>query len=277
MANNRLSDLGLDGDLTVGGNINSNGPMLPPVAVAPDFTLIQQTSAGGTTYQRWFSGPDGSVVLTHNAHWNSTFHVWHTDDITKPASKVAFPFDEGQSVVKVYRKSSGVVSWADGAWTSRVMLGSDNTGSGGIGLLDLNGADLASSTAPAVNTLYPASMLKAWANIHVTRSGSPSVALQDGFNITGVGLGGSGVVTVSFLQSLANSTYSVVATVTDGAFSNPYVGSPVSLATNGFSVGVFNTNSTLAGPPYLTTPTQFTATNFSSNNLYLMLAVFGRQ
>lgn len=101
--------------------------------------------------------------------------------------------------------------------------------------VELAGSDIASGSTPDADTLYPNSIIKAWAQI---TNGS----LTEGFNCT-VADNGTGDYSVTFKTNMADNNYAVVATVTTDAAhtTNPdRICKVGNLATTGFDIACYD-------------------------------------
>ena len=82
---------------------------------------------------------------------------------------------------------------------------------GGTDTMKFECQNITTSTAPEANTLYPHSMVKAWANIN----GGVGPTLADAFNIQSVSRSGTGAYLITFRTAMADTNYCIQATAGD--------------------------------------------------------------
>lgn len=84
-------------------------------------------------------------------------------------------------------------------------------------LVTQTGSNLASTSAPTANSMYPNSQCKAWA--YITNGGGGSSTVVAGFNIDSASWS-SGDLTVNFHTNMADANYAVIATIADSVSSS---------------------------------------------------------
>jgi len=144
------------------------------------------------------AGNSADLLLAVNGSNQLTFNG---SALAVGTGDVAGPGSSTDNAVARYDSTTGKIIQNSGV----IVDDSDNISTQGV--VTLSGSNLSKASAPTADTLYPNSMIKAWALLTIGAAGA--VTVTEGFNVSTASYS-SALLTVNFHTNLASANYVVV-------------------------------------------------------------------
>lgn len=200
---NESTNTWLDADWQQTMNFGSGGSELEDAAIT--FTVpsgfggaLMTAMSGNVTGQGDFHIlqriSDGALVISHNADFDPVGALWNYD-VGTGASRIVLVDD----IVRIEKFTGAGPTWAEAAWVTDFEFGTHAT-AGPFMFVRSAGADLVTDPF-GPNRLFADMIPKFWATVLISPAGT--AALTSGMNVASVAVLGSGLLRITFNESVS--------------------------------------------------------------------------